>query len=83
MAPPEKLVRDDVQPAPMAFLIAAVPLPWNGCLPDVLNVPATLRASTLMSATLTIVREDGPTTDVRLRRPRSSVWGMQGQTEGW
>ena len=81
MAPPENLVRDDVQPAPMAFLIAAVPLPWNGGLLDVLNVPATLRASTLMSAAPTIVREDGPTTDVRLRRSRFNAWGMQGQTK--
>ena len=33
-----------------------------------LPLPATLRASTLMIASFTNVREDGPTTDVRLRR---------------
>ena len=44
---------------PRCTLEAFEPLP---------QLPATLRASTLTSATLTIVRDDGPPNGVRLRR---------------
>ena len=48
---------------PRCTLEAFEPLP---------QLPATLRASTLMSASLTILRDDGPPNDGRLRRLRQT-----------